>query len=164
MDAGERSDDGERLGTMTTQRYSLTARVLHWGSAAVILWASVSGFAVSGLPAESALRASVAGCNAPAGASGAQHGLEPRMIAQRIEIAVVVDPVLERLAEREAPLEDVERAFADAGQGAGADARGGIVRLDAAHGREIDGARSMAATTSEAISACSAKMSVSSRS
>jgi cytochrome b561 len=41
---------------MIATKYSLTARILHWISAAVIIWATSTGFFLATLDAESALR------------------------------------------------------------------------------------------------------------
>lgn len=42
---------------MTTTKYSLTARILHWISATVIIWATITGFFLATLDADSELRA-----------------------------------------------------------------------------------------------------------
>ncbi len=48
---------------MKTERYNQISRALHWVSAAVIIWASLSGFAITALASDSALRAVIAAFN-----------------------------------------------------------------------------------------------------
>ena len=48
---------------MKSGKYSLTARLLHWVSAAIIVWATLTGFLLASLSAESALRATLSSLN-----------------------------------------------------------------------------------------------------
>lgn len=41
---------------MSAQKYTATGRILHWISAAVIIWATLSGFVLASLPDNSTLR------------------------------------------------------------------------------------------------------------
>ena len=51
------------VSTRRPDKYNALARTLHWLSAGVIVWATITGFYASTLPAEAALRASLAAFN-----------------------------------------------------------------------------------------------------